>query len=145
MTILDAYAVLAYLRNEPAAGELRPLLDSAEASLTAAGLAEVVDHLRRLVGADEEAVMLNLAELDLPEAIPVDAALGASAGRLRARRFHRAAARSAWPTTSPRRPPGTMTDRSRRQTRTYSTRATPTDRNDRANSFGRSRRGPHSE
>lgn len=41
MTILDAYAVIAFLRAEPAAAEVRPLLDRAEANLTAFALAEV--------------------------------------------------------------------------------------------------------
>jgi PIN domain nuclease of toxin-antitoxin system len=53
VTVLDAYAVIAYLRAEPGAGEVRPLLDSGEATLTAVGVAEVLDHLIRLVGADE--------------------------------------------------------------------------------------------
>jgi PIN domain nuclease of toxin-antitoxin system len=91
LTILDAYAVIAYLRGEPAADRVRELLSQGEAAaLTAVGLAEVVDHLVRLAGADEEDVLLDLGQLGLLEAVPVDPALGAAAGRLRAGHYHRA-------------------------------------------------------
>ena len=89
MTVLDAYAVIAYLKAEPAAREVRPLLDSGEATLTAVGVAEVFDHLIRLAGADEEEAALDLAQLGLLGAIHVDSGLGLVAGRLRARRYHR--------------------------------------------------------
>lgn len=89
MTVLDAYAVIAYLRAEPAAREVRPLLDTGDAALTAVGVAEVVDHLVRLAGAEEEDVVLDLAQLGLLEAIAVGSDLGLAAGRLRARRYHR--------------------------------------------------------
>jgi PIN domain nuclease of toxin-antitoxin system len=89
LTVLDAYTVIAYLRAEPAAGEVRPLLDSGDASLTAVGLAEVLDHLVRLAEADEEDAALDLAQLGLLEGIVVDSELGLGAGRLRARHYHR--------------------------------------------------------
>ena len=88
MTVLDAYAVVAYLRAEPAAGEVRTLLDSGDARLTAVGVAEVLDHLVRVVGADEEEAMLDLAQLGLLEGIVVASDLGVAAGRLRARCYH---------------------------------------------------------
>jgi PIN domain nuclease of toxin-antitoxin system len=88
VTRLDAYAVIAYLRAEPAAGEVRPLLDSGCASLTAVGVAEVLDHLVRVVGADEEEAALDLAPLGLLDGIVVGSELGFAAGRLRARRYH---------------------------------------------------------
>ena len=87
--ILDAYAVIAYLKAEPAAPEVRPLLDSGEVNLTAVGVAEVIDHLVRLAGADEEDAALDLAQLGLLDGIVVDSGLGLAAGRLRARRYHR--------------------------------------------------------
>ena len=89
MTVLDAYAVIAYLRREPATPEVRPLLDAGDALLTAVGVAEVLDHLVRLGSADEEEATLDLAQLGLLDGIVVDSILGASAGRLRARRYHR--------------------------------------------------------
>lgn len=89
MTVLDAYAVLAFLRDEPAAPEVGPLLEAGDALLTAAGLGEVLDHLVRLTGVDEEEAVLDLAELGLLEAVAVDTAVGAASGRLRARQYHR--------------------------------------------------------
>ncbi len=89
MTILDAYAVIAYLKAEPAAPEVRLLLDRAEANMTAVGVAEVLDHLVRLAGADEEDAALDLAQLGLLDGVVVDSDLGLAAGRLRARRYHR--------------------------------------------------------
>lgn len=89
MTILDAYAVLALLKGEPAATEVGVLLELPTASLTALGVAEVLDHLVRVVGADEEAAALDLAQLGLLDGIVVDSTIGAAAGLLRARRYHR--------------------------------------------------------
>lgn len=89
MTVLDAYAVIAYLRDEPAADHVRPLLVTGDAALTAVGLAEVLDHLVRLANAEEDEAVLDLAQLGLIDAIPVDASTGNAAGRLRARRYHR--------------------------------------------------------
>lgn len=89
MTVLDAYAVIAYLCDEPAADHVRPLLVAGDAALTAVGLAEVLDHLVRLANAEEDEAVLDLAQLGLIDAIPVDASTGNAAGRLRARRYHR--------------------------------------------------------
>lgn len=89
MTVLDAYAVIAYLRDEPAADEVRPLLEAGDTALTAVGLAEVLDHLVRLASAEEDEAVLDLAQLGLIDAIPVEASIGSAAGRLRARRYHR--------------------------------------------------------
>ena len=88
MTILDAYAVLAFLKGEAAAGEV-PELITAGGALTSLGLAEVIDHLIRLGGADEEEASLDLAELGLDDAVVIDSVLASAAGRLRARRYHR--------------------------------------------------------
>ncbi len=89
MTVLDAYAVLAYLKGEPAATEVKALIDIADSTLTALGVAEVLDHLIRLSGADEEDAMLDLTELGLIDGVSIDAMTGAAAGRLRARHYHR--------------------------------------------------------
>jgi PIN domain nuclease of toxin-antitoxin system len=78
VTILDAYAVIAYLRSEPAAEQVRPLLKAGDGALTAVGLAEVVDHLVRLAGADEDDTVLDLAQLGLLDAVPVDAPEGSA-------------------------------------------------------------------
>lgn len=91
MTVLDAYAVLAYLKGEPAAGEVGELLGETDSSMTALGVAEVLDHLVRIVGADEDEAALDVAQLGLMEGVAVDSSIGAAAGRLRARRYHRTA------------------------------------------------------
>lgn len=87
MIVLDAYAVIAYLREEPAAPEVKGLL-SDEAALTAVGVGEVLDHLIRVIGAGEEEAVLDLAQLGLLDGVDVNASLGSAAGRLRARHYH---------------------------------------------------------
>jgi len=91
MIVLDSYAVIALLRGEPAAPEVARLLAEVEPTvLTALGAAEVVDHLVRLAGATEDDAALDLAELGLGAASPVEAELGLQAGLLRARHYRRA-------------------------------------------------------
>jgi PIN domain nuclease of toxin-antitoxin system len=89
LTILDAYAVLAFLKNETAASEVEDLIDAGGSALTVVGLAEVLDHLIRISGADEEDASLDIAQLSLDDPIPIDENLASAAGRLRARRYHR--------------------------------------------------------
>jgi len=89
VTVLDAYAVIAFLRDEAAAEHVRPLIEAGDGALTAVGLGEVLDHLVRRAGADEDDAVLDLAQLGLIDAIAVDANTGNAAGRLRARRYHR--------------------------------------------------------
>ncbi|MBA2438509.1 MAG: PIN domain-containing protein [Acidimicrobiia bacterium] len=91
MTVLDAYAVLAYLKGEAAATEVGELLEEADALMTALGVAEVLDHLVRIVGTEEDEAALDVAQLGLMEGLAVDSSIGAAAGRLRARRYHRTA------------------------------------------------------
>jgi PIN domain nuclease of toxin-antitoxin system len=89
VTVLDAYAVFALLKGEPAAAEVQRLLDAGTGALTALGVAEVVDHLVRLVGASEEDAALDVAQLGLASPDPVDGELALQAGLLRARHYHR--------------------------------------------------------
>lgn len=89
LSVLDAYAVLAYLKGEAAAPEVRVLLDDDGSSLTALGVAEVLDHLVRVAGADEEEAVLDVAQLGLLDGLVVDSTLGMAAGRLRGRHYHR--------------------------------------------------------
>jgi predicted nucleic acid-binding protein len=90
LIVLDAYAVLAFLKGEPAAAEVRALLEGGEsAALTAVGVAEVLDHLIRIMGIDEENAVLDLAQLELLDPHVIDAPTGVGAGRLRACRYHR--------------------------------------------------------
>lgn len=90
MIVLDAYAVIALLRDEPAAAEVQRLIErDAEATLTVLGIAEVLDYLVRLAGVDEDEAALDLAQLGLadPPALAPDIAV--RAGLLRARHYHR--------------------------------------------------------
>jgi PIN domain nuclease of toxin-antitoxin system len=88
--VLDSYAVLALLKGEAAAGEVRELLvDEEEAVLTTLGIAEVLDHLVRLAGADEDDAVLDLAQLELASPPPLDVDVAVRAGLLRARHYHR--------------------------------------------------------
>jgi PIN domain nuclease of toxin-antitoxin system len=89
VTLLDAYAVLAFLKGERAADDVRRLLDAGDAALTTLGLAEVVDHLVRLAGVDEEDAVLDLAQLRLTDPDLLDADLALQAGMVRARHYHR--------------------------------------------------------
>jgi predicted nucleic acid-binding protein len=88
--VLDAYAVLAFLKGEPAAPEVRSLLRGEDpAALTVVGVAEVLDHLVRIVGIDEDEAVLDLAQLDLLDPPGLSATTAAAAGLLRARHYHR--------------------------------------------------------
>ncbi len=89
MIVLDAYAVLAFLKGETAAVEVGELLAHEEAVLTALGVAEVLDHLVRLAGADEDDAVLDLAQLGLDSPPPLHGDLAVRAGLLRARHCHR--------------------------------------------------------
>jgi PIN domain nuclease of toxin-antitoxin system len=90
MILLDSYAVLALLRDEPAAAEVVDLVASElGAVLTAVGLAEVVDRLVRLDQVDDEEAVLDVAQLGLHEAIPLDPETALRAGLFRSRHYHR--------------------------------------------------------
>lgn len=90
MTVLDAYAVVAYLRAEAMADEVASILRSPTV-LPALNAAEVIDQLVRVFGRDPDEVHADLAVLShagmrLAWLSPEVATL---AGRLRARHYHR--------------------------------------------------------
>jgi ribonuclease VapC len=89
-TVLDASAVLAFMLEEPAAPLVEDMLREPTA-LSAVNCAEVAQRLIRLRGKipdDVEADLTLLATAGM-EIATVDAALALSAGRLRARHYHR--------------------------------------------------------
>jgi len=90
MTVLDAYAIVAYLRGEPSSGEVASLLRR-PTQLTAVNAAEVCDQMVRVFGGDPDAVEADLALLCHAgmSLLPVSAELALDAGRIRARRYHR--------------------------------------------------------
>jgi predicted nucleic acid-binding protein len=88
--VLDSFAVLALLKDEPAATLVQQIVESEhESALTVLGVSEVIDHLVRLVGADPEEAVLDLAQLGLASPSPVEVGVALQAGLLRARHYHR--------------------------------------------------------
>jgi hypothetical protein len=84
--------VLALLKGQPAADDVELILRRDQGcTLTLLGVAEVLDHLVRLAGADEEDAVLDLAQLGLDEPPPLDYVLATRAGLLRARHHDRQA------------------------------------------------------
>ncbi len=63
MIVLDAYALIAAARGEPAAAEVARLLRTNDCVISAVNLAEVIDHLCRLDGAPIEQVALLVEPL----------------------------------------------------------------------------------
>ena len=90
MIVLDSFAVLALFRDEPAAPLVQHLVESEEdVALTALGVSEVLDHLVRILGAEEDEAVLDLAQLSLTPPISVDLGVATQAGLLRSRHYHR--------------------------------------------------------
>ncbi len=93
MTVLDAQAVVALLRGEPAAPDVAALLrdPSDRVSISAANIAEVIDVLVRLMGRNLEEVVERLDWLGAGglTVVAVDEGIGRDAGRLHARRYDR--------------------------------------------------------
>jgi predicted nucleic acid-binding protein len=88
--VLDSYAFLALLKGEPAASRVQRLVEGEEdTALTVLGVSEVLDHLVRVVGVDEEEAVLDVAQLGLATPSSIEAGLGLRAGLLRARHYHR--------------------------------------------------------
>jgi ribonuclease VapC len=89
-TILDAYALIAFLVDEPAAPEVERLLRS-RAAITSVNFAEVLDRLVRGRGLPGDAVQATLTPLldERLERIEVDFPLAVTAARLRADHYHR--------------------------------------------------------
>lgn len=90
MTVLDAYAVLAYLQEEPAAGLVADLLRE-PATMSSVNAAETIDKLVRIKGrapddAHADLLMLTVSGLEI---VPATAEIGIEAGRLRARHYDR--------------------------------------------------------
>ncbi len=89
--LLDAFALIALLAEEPAAGEVETILRRGEAAMPAINLAEALDVLQRVQGVPRERLDAIAAPL-LRESIrllPVDERLAREAADIRARRYHR--------------------------------------------------------
>jgi PIN domain nuclease of toxin-antitoxin system len=91
VTLLDAYALVAFVADEPAAGEVEQLLRAGGCGLTTVNLAEAIDVARRVHGLQEEDLR-GLAEPLLDDALVVIPTSEAQAWRsadLRARYYDR--------------------------------------------------------
>lgn len=86
MTVLDAYAVIAYLRGETAATEVAALLRS-RCLLSAINAAETMDQLVRIDGADPDEVEVRLEMLQADNLVIQEAGpeVAIRAGALRAK------------------------------------------------------------
>jgi uncharacterized protein with PIN domain len=95
MTVFDAYAIIALLLDEPAAGlvEARLREGPEEACVSCVNAAEIVDRLVRIGGQSEDQVNDTLDWLTGPGAgmliMPADGDMGRLAGQLRARHYRR--------------------------------------------------------
>lgn len=92
MILLDAYALIAFLRSEPAAPTVRSLLQSGETAISVINLAEAVDVLTRRYGIAEPRLRATLEPL-LASRLAVRwcaTGVGWRAGELRARHYDRA-------------------------------------------------------
>lgn len=91
MTLLDAYALVAFLVGGPAAPQVRGLLREGGTAVATANLAEALDVSARTFGLPIERAMEVLEPL-LDEAlgsVPLDLARARRAAAIRARHYHR--------------------------------------------------------
>ena len=89
--LLDAFAVIALLGEEPAADEVESLLRRGEAAITAINLAEALDVLQRIQGISPERLGSLIGPLvrESLTLLPVDEQMAYDAGDIRARHYHR--------------------------------------------------------
>ena len=88
---MDAFALIALLAEEPAAGEVEALLRSGEAAITAVNLAEALDVLQRVQGISRERLQTVTTPLvgERMRLRPIDERIARDAADIRARRYHR--------------------------------------------------------
>lgn len=89
--LLDAFALIALLRDEPAADEVEKILRRGEAAMSAVNLAEALDVLQRVDSVDRarlEALTRPLVSESL-QLLVVDERTARDGADLRARRYHR--------------------------------------------------------
>lgn len=91
MTLLDAYALIAFLIGGPAAPTVRTLLREGDAAITTANLTETLDVSWRAHGLPISRAMDILDPLlqGSVATIPLDAGLARSAAEMRASHYHR--------------------------------------------------------
>jgi PIN domain nuclease of toxin-antitoxin system len=89
--LLDAFALIALLTEEPAAGEVEAILRRGEAAITAINLAEALDVLQRVQGIPRERLDALTGPLigESIALVAVDEQLARDAADIRVRRYHR--------------------------------------------------------
>lgn len=89
--LLDAFALIALLAEEPAADEVEAILRRGQAAIPAINLAEALDVLQRVQGVPSDrldALIVPLLQTSLA-LLPVDERMARKAADVRARRYHR--------------------------------------------------------
>lgn len=91
MTILDAYALIAFLVGGPASAQVRGVLREGDVAVTSANLAETLDVSQRVHGLPISRAMETLDPLldDVLTTIPLDAAMAQAAAEMRSKHYHR--------------------------------------------------------
>ncbi len=89
--LLDAFALIALLADEPAADEVDGLLRRGQAAITAVNLAEALDVLQRVQGISRERLDAVTGPLvqERMKMIAIDEPIARAAADIRARRYHR--------------------------------------------------------
>jgi predicted nucleic acid-binding protein len=89
--LLDAFALIALLADEPAADEVEALLRRGEAAMTAVNLAEALDVLQRVQRIPRERLETVTTGLigEQIALVAIDERIARDAADIRARRYHR--------------------------------------------------------
>ena len=92
MTLLDAYALVAFLVGGPAAADVRTILREGNAAVSTANLTEVLDVCQRVYGVSIAKAMEIIDPLleGALSAIPLDISVTRRAAQIRATHYHRA-------------------------------------------------------
>lgn len=89
--LLDAFALIALLADEPAADQVERLLRRGEAAITVINLAEAVDMLQRVqkIGRERLDAVLDPLLGEPLQLLGIDLLIALAAADIRARRYHR--------------------------------------------------------
>jgi predicted nucleic acid-binding protein len=92
VTLLDAYALIAFLIGGPAAPRVRAILREGDAAVATANLVEVLDVSQRVHGLPIARALELIDPLleDALEAVPLDVEIARRAAVIRAHHYHRA-------------------------------------------------------
>lgn len=91
MTLLDAYALIAFLVAGPATPQVRAILRAGDAAVATANLVEVLDVSQRVHGVPISRALEILEPLLAGPltAVPLDSAVALRAAEIRAQHYHR--------------------------------------------------------